>query len=191
MDEGKVEAVHSWPIPRTIKDLQCFLGFAVFYRRFIRDYSSIAAPLTSLLMKGPRMLSWNEEVSAALSKHKLAFTSAAIVVHPNPELPFIVEMDASTSGVGEVLSRWQGTPEKLHPCAFFSTKLSQVVRGLPSALEMAEKIFQEVFRNFGLPEDIVSDRGPQLFSQVWKNLLKLLEVTVSPSSGCHPQLNAS
>lgn len=47
------------------------------------------------------------------------------MVLPNPELPFVVEEDASTTGVGAVLSQWQGTPEKLHPCTFFSRKLSQ------------------------------------------------------------------
>lgn len=73
------------------------------------------------------MLSWNEEASAAFSKLKLAFTSAPILVHPNPELPFIMEVDASTIGVGAVLSEQQGMPEKLHPCAF-SRKLSQAER---------------------------------------------------------------
>lgn len=61
------------------------------------------------------MLSWIDKASAAFSKLKLAFTSAPILVYRNPELPFVVEVDASTTGVGTVLSRWQGTPEKLHP----------------------------------------------------------------------------
>lgn len=54
---------------------------------------------------------------------------------------------------------------------------------------MAERLFQEVFQNYGLPEDIVLDRGPQFVSQVWRNFMKLLGVTVSLSSGYHPQLN--
>ncbi len=53
---------------------------------------------------------------------KKAFTSAPLLVHPNPELPFII--DASTTGVGAVLSQQQGMPPRLHPCAFFSRKLS-------------------------------------------------------------------
>lgn len=128
MDEGKVDAVRAWPTPKTIKEIQCFLGFANFYRRFIRDYSSIASPLTSLLKKGPKTLQWNADAAAAIERLKTAFTSAPILVHPNPEIPFVVEVDASITGVGAVLSQWQGTPEKLHPCAFFSRKLSQVER---------------------------------------------------------------
>lgn len=93
MDEEKVEAVHSWPIPKTIKDLQHVLGFTNFYQRFIRDYSTIAVPLTSLLMKGPKTLRWNDKASAAFTKLKLAFISA------------LMEVDASTTGVGAVLSQ--------------------------------------------------------------------------------------
>ncbi len=63
------------------------------------------------------------------------------------------------------------------------------LRGLPSALETAESLFQHIFRNFGLPEDIVSDRGPQFISRVWRGFFRLLGVSVSLSSGYHPQTN--
>ncbi len=61
------------------------------------------------------------------------------------------------------------------------------LKNLPTAMETAEQMFNYVFRYFGIPEDIVSDRGPQFIFRVWKNFLKLLGVTVSLSSGCHPQ----
>ncbi|XP_045078679.1 olfactory receptor 52J3-like [Coregonus clupeaformis] len=70
MDERKVKAVRSWPVPTTIKGLQRFLGFANFYCRFIKNFSSIASPLTSLLNGGP-----------------------------HSTLPFVVEVDASKVGV--------------------------------------------------------------------------------------------
>ncbi|KAI2661166.1 Transposon Tf2-9 polyprotein [Labeo rohita] len=63
------------------------------------------------------------------------------------------------------------------------------LKGLPTALETAECLFNHVFRYYGLPEDIVSDRGPQFISRVWKAFFKLLGVTVSLSSGYHPQTN--
>ncbi len=63
------------------------------------------------------------------------------------------------------------------------------LRGLPTALETAEALFQYIFRNFGIPEDIVSDRGPQFISRVWHAFFRLLGVTVSLSSGYHPQSN--
>ncbi len=64
------------------------------------------------------------------------------------------------------------------------------LRGLPSALETAEHLFQQVFRNFEVPKNIVSDRGPQVISHVWKAFFRLLGVTVSLSSGYHPQTNS-
>ncbi|KAI2644950.1 Transposon Ty3-I Gag-Pol polyprotein [Labeo rohita] len=71
------------------------------------------------------------------------------------------------------------------------SKFCQLIplRGLPTALETAECLFNHVFRYYGLPEDIVSDRGSQFISRVWKAFFKLLGVTVSLSSGYHPQTN--
>ncbi|KAK3523509.1 hypothetical protein QTP70_001173 [Hemibagrus guttatus] len=88
----KLEKFTDWPAPTTVRELQRFLGFANFYRRFIRNYSSVAGPLTSLLR--------------------------------DPDLPFVVEVDASSSGLGAVLSQRQGEPGKLHPCAYYSRKLT-------------------------------------------------------------------
>ncbi len=124
MDEGKVEAVKSWPTPTTLKELQRFLGFANFYRLFIQNYSSIFSPLTSLLRGKPKSLSWTPAAEEAFNSLKQAFTSAPLLVYPDPELPFVVEVDASTTGVGAVLSQQQGNPAQLHPCAFYSRKLS-------------------------------------------------------------------
>ncbi len=63
------------------------------------------------------------------------------------------------------------------------------LRRLPTVLETAEQLFAHVFRNYGIPEDIIPDRGPQFISQVWKAFFCLLGVTVSLSSGYHPQMN--
>ncbi|KAK3517438.1 hypothetical protein QTP70_010681 [Hemibagrus guttatus] len=124
MDEKKVTAVRDWPTPTTVKELQRFLGFANFYRRFIRGYSSVTSPLTNLLRNKPKTLVWTPAATHAFQTLKQAFTTAPLLVHPDPELPFIVEVDASTTGVGTVLSQQQGNPWKLHPCAFFSRKLN-------------------------------------------------------------------
>uniref|UniRef100_A0A8C1V5B8 Gypsy retrotransposon integrase-like protein 1 n=1 Tax=Cyprinus carpio TaxID=7962 RepID=A0A8C1V5B8_CYPCA len=124
MDARKVEAVTEWPRPTTVKEIQRFLGFANFYRRFIRDYSTIAAPLTALLKGKPRKLSWTTLAQTAFDTLKTSFTTAPILKHPNPDLPFIVEVDASDVGIGAVLSQRQGNPGKVFPCAFFSRKLT-------------------------------------------------------------------
>ncbi len=128
MDEKKINSVLNWPTPKTTKDLQRFLGFANFYRRFIRYFSTIAAPLTSLLRGGKRYLVWSTAASEAFQQLKERFTSAPILHHPDPELQFSVEVDASNTGIGAILSQRQGNFAKLYSCAYYSRKLNAAER---------------------------------------------------------------
>ncbi len=80
------------------------------------------------LTEQARSLSWTPAAKEAFETLKDAFTHAPILIHPDPCKPFIVEVDASTTGVGAILSQQQGTPVQLHPCAFFSWKLSPAER---------------------------------------------------------------
>ncbi len=120
MDDKKVQAVLDWPQPQTVKELQRFLGFANFYRRFIRNFSSIASPLTAMTKRNTSRLVWPPEALLSFKELKARFTSAPILRHPDPERQFTVEVDASNTGVGAVLSQRHGEPAKLYPCAFFS-----------------------------------------------------------------------
>ncbi|KAL0180227.1 hypothetical protein M9458_025669, partial [Cirrhinus mrigala] len=124
MDERKVEAVLNWPRPSTLRELQRFLGFANFYRRFIRNFSTVAAPLTAMVKKGSSRLTWPQAALQAYGELRQRFSSAPILHHPDPERPFVVEVDASSTGVGAVLSQRQGEPPKLFPCAYYSHKLT-------------------------------------------------------------------
>ncbi|KAK1797136.1 hypothetical protein P4O66_008526 [Electrophorus voltai] len=110
MDPDKVTAIQGWPKPITVKELQCFLGFANFYRRFILGIGTIAAPLSDLLKKQSRkQLQWTSATDQAFLTLKGAFVSAPVLRQPDPSLPFIVEVDASDVGLGAVLSQRQGT----------------------------------------------------------------------------------
>ncbi|KAK3515173.1 hypothetical protein QTP70_008174 [Hemibagrus guttatus] len=124
MDVAKVQAVTNWPAPTMMWELQRFLGFTNFYKRFIRNYSLVAGPLTSLLRGKPKRLAWTDQAWVAFQQLKDCFTTAPILRHPDPDLPFVVEVDASSSGLGAVLSQRHGEPGKLHPCAFYSRKLT-------------------------------------------------------------------
>ncbi len=127
MDE-KINSVLNWPTPKITKDLQHFLGFANFCRRFICNFSTIAAPLTSLLRGGKHYLVWSTAASEAFQQLKERFTSAPILHHPDPELEFLVEVDASNTGIGAILSQCQGNSAKLYPCAYYSRKLNSAER---------------------------------------------------------------
>ncbi len=103
-----MEAIKTWPQPTTIKELQRFLGFSNFYRRFIQNYSTLTNPLMNLLLNKPKSLSWSIAAKEAFEKLMTSFTQVPILVHQDPERPFIVEVDASTTGVGAILSSSKG-----------------------------------------------------------------------------------
>ena len=71
---------------------------------------------------------WSSEAEKAFCDLKTRFTSAPILIFPDPERQFIVEVDASDTGVGAVLSQRSAKDQKVHPCAFFSRKLSTAER---------------------------------------------------------------
>ena len=99
MDQQRVSTITSWPIPKSFRDIQVFIGFCNFYRRFIYDFSRIAQPFTSLLKgskngkkPGSHILSDHEQ--RAFYKLIEAFKSAPLLAHFNPELPIRLETDA-------------------------------------------------------------------------------------------------
>ena len=121
MDDSKVATLLSWSEPKNLKELRRFLGFSNFYRRFIKNFSSICRPLTQLT-SSKSVWSWSEECSSAFESLKQAFVSAPVLNHPDVSQPFIMETDASDFAVGGVLS--QRSSGVLHPCAFYSRSLS-------------------------------------------------------------------
>ncbi len=129
MDDKKVQSVLNWPQPKTVKELQRFFGFVNFYKRFIRNFSTIAAPFTSLLGGGGRQrLDWSPSAQHAFLQLKDRFTTAPILHHLDPNLEFTVEVDASNTGIGAILSQRQGNPSKLFPCASYLRKLNAAER---------------------------------------------------------------
>ncbi|KAI2657562.1 Transposon Tf2-9 polyprotein [Labeo rohita] len=120
MDSDKVQVVVNWPTSDSRKALQRFLGFASYYRQ-------LATPLTALTStKTP--FRWSSAADAAFAKLKSCFVSAPILVAPDPSRQFVVEVDASEVGVGMVLSQRSSADGKMHPCAYFSHRLSPAKR---------------------------------------------------------------
>jgi hypothetical protein len=126
MDKGKVTAVTEWPTPKKVKDIQSFLGFANFYRRFIQDFSGMAKPITKLLRKTQKW-NWGEEQDQAFTAIKEAFTKSPILAMPNMNEPFIIECDASDFATGGILSQ-KGNDGRIHPIAFRSSAMNSAER---------------------------------------------------------------
>ncbi|MCJ8732691.1 hypothetical protein PDJAM_G00214120 [Pangasius djambal] len=124
MDPDKVKAVTQWPQPTSVQLVQRFLGFANFFRRFIWDFSTLAAPLSALTKKTQAGFKWTREAQQAFETLKKKLTTAPVLHMPDPEAQFIVEVDASDIGVGAILSQHSGPDQKLHPCAYFSHRLT-------------------------------------------------------------------
>ena len=117
VDQAKVEAIHGWPMPKTITQVRSFLGLAGFYRRFVKDFSTIAAPLNELTKKGVHF-SWGKVQEHAFNVLKDKLTHAPLLQLPDFNKTFELECDASGIGLGGVLL------QEGKPVAYFSEKLS-------------------------------------------------------------------
>ena len=117
VDESKINAIKTWPQPTNLQQVRSFLGLAGFYRRFGKDFSTIALPLHALSKKNaPFVLGPSQDI--AFNELKKLLSHAPVLALPNFEKPFEIHCDASGNGVGGVL-----TQEK-RPIAYFSVKLS-------------------------------------------------------------------
>ncbi|SPC60939.1 uncharacterized protein UHOD_11199 [Ustilago sp. UG-2017b] len=132
MDPSKTEVITNWPVPKSMHDVQVFLGFCNFYRKFIPQYSRTAYPLTQLLRKEAQStpFAWNHAAQHAFEQLRSSFNTDTILHHFDPARPIIVETDASDFAVAAVLSQSfdQGTR---HPIAFFSKKLDPAQLNYP------------------------------------------------------------
>jgi hypothetical protein len=113
-DPEKIKSMLDWPVPKTIKQLRGFLGLTGFYRKFVVNYARIASPLTDLLKHDAFV--WTPTSQAAFDTLKQAMTQAPVLALPNFEEDFIIETDASGTGMGAMLC------QKGHPICFYSRK---------------------------------------------------------------------
>lgn len=100
-DPSYLESVKNWPVPKTVKDIRSFLGLLSYYRKFVPKFADIARPLHKLTESKAEFL-WSSDCQQAFDKLKRALSSCPILSYPNNEELFILDTDASNSGLGAV-----------------------------------------------------------------------------------------
>ena len=122
MDQEKIRTVVEWEAPDLVKGVQSFLEFAIFYQRFVEGYSMLTHLLTNLTKKSVKFF-WSDECGRAFEELKQRFTFAPILRHYDPELPCIIECNASDFAISAGFSQeFEGL---LHPVTFHSRKINK------------------------------------------------------------------
>jgi hypothetical protein len=136
----KISAVQQWPQPKNVSDVRSFLGLANFYRRFVKDYSRIALPLTELTRETTTPWKWGAEQQAAFDALKAALCSPPVLLVPDQSKPFVLNTDACKFAIGATLQQDHGNG--LQPVAFFSAKMSDAERNY----DVREQEFMALFK---------------------------------------------
>ena len=173
MSKRKVQSIKNWKHPRSVKEVQIFVGFANFYRRFMKDISKICKPITETLKGDPRKFSWGPEQNKAFEELKTRFITAPILCHFFPDRETIVETDPSDLALGCVLSQFKN--KRLHPVAFHSRKLSDAQRNY----EIHDKELLAILEAFKeWPHYLVGTKEPITVYTDHQNLQNLLTTKV-------------
>ncbi|KAL0194996.1 hypothetical protein M9458_008568, partial [Cirrhinus mrigala] len=159
----KVEAIQAAPRPSTKTQVRAFLGLAGYYRCFIPNFSSIASPLTDLTRKGqPEKVVWSTEAEEAFQRVKKALTSEPVLRAPDFNRPFLVQTDASDTGIGAVLS--QVTDGEEHPVIYISRKLTKPERNYAAvekeALAVKWAVLELRYYLLGRRFTLITDHAP-------------------------------
>ncbi|KAF8750725.1 hypothetical protein RHS01_09093 [Rhizoctonia solani] len=142
LDKLKIQAVQEWPVPTRVKEVQLFLGFANFLRRFVANFSHMARPLHNLVKKDTTW-SWGIKEQEAFQGLKDAITNAPVLCHTDPTKPYFLETDASGAALGSILSQQQ-EDGCLHPLGF----LLESFKGAKQNYDTHDKELLAIIRSF-------------------------------------------
>jgi len=173
MDRSKVQTIQEWPTPQHLKDVQVFLGFANFYRRFIQDYSKITVPLTRLSRKSVPWY-WSPKCNSAFQRLKLSFTTTLVLSHWDPESPLVLETDALDLAIAAILSTY--VEGELHPIAYHSRALNTTELNYDIhdkellAIFKAFKRWRHYLEGTSTTTDVITDHKNLIYFSESKNL---------------------
>lgn len=153
-----IEAVKEYPVPKCVKDVRSFIGFAGYYRRFVEKFSQIAKPLTELT-HNDRKFQWETEEQAAFDQLKEKLITAPTLAYPDENAPTQIHTDASGTGMGSTLVQIQDGKERV--VAYASQKLTPTQQRMSTtereflAVAWVVKKFRPYV--YGRPFDIITD----------------------------------
>ncbi|KAL0408092.1 UNVERIFIED_CONTAM: Retrovirus-related Pol polyprotein from transposon opus [Sesamum radiatum] len=195
VDKAKVDLIAKLPPPQSVKEVRGFLGHAGFYRRFIKDFSKIAKPLTNLLSKDAQF-HFDDACLHAFRDLKEKLTTAPIVSAPAWDLPFEIMCDASNDTLGAVLG--QRVEKRFHTIYYASRTMNDAQRNYATTeKELLAVIFAiEKFRPYLLLSKVIvftdhsalrylmskSDAKPRLLR--WILLLQEFDLEIKDRRGC-------
>ena len=209
-DPEKISKVKEWQTPTNRKEVLQFLGFAGYYRRYVKGYSSMAAPLYRLTSGDPRKkkrgakknvepdqpFTWTTECEEAFQSLKEKLVGAPVLGYPDYSLPFLLQTDASREGLGAVLAQVQGGMEKV--IAYASRGLSPPETRYPAhkleflALKWAatDKFYDHLY---GRKFSVLTDNNPLKYvmtsakldatGQRWVSHLSILDFDIQYRRG--------
>lgn len=122
----KVSAIKDWPIPKDKKEVKSFIGLCSYYRKFVKDFATIAKPL-HLLAEDKNPFIWDDSCQVSFDHLKSNLLQSPILAHPVPNLPFVLDTDASNFGIGAILSQ-SGCSDSEQIIAYFSKCLNKAER---------------------------------------------------------------
>ncbi|RDX95126.1 Retrovirus-related Pol polyprotein, partial [Mucuna pruriens] len=156
VDKAKIDVITSLPNPTSIREVRSFLGHAGFYRRFIKDFSKLALPLSTLLQKDVEF-NFDQPCIEAFQELKSRLTSAPILQAPNWDLPFELMCDASNSALGAILGQRAGVGQPTHVIAYASRTMDPAQQNYTTTeKELLAIVFAlDKFRSYLLGSKIV------------------------------------
>ena len=169
-DPGKFSKVAGWPVPTTVLEVQRFLGFASYYRRFIRNFAEIAKPLYQLTEQN-FPFKWSTECQQCLEELKDRVTTTPVLAYTDYSRPFILDTDASDFGIGAVLAQHDDEGHE-RVVAFASRTLSKSERRyyVTQRELLAVVVFKQYVRPYLLGREFIlrMDHGSLTWLQSFK-----------------------
>jgi len=149
-----LDRIENWKAPRCMRDVKAFYGLASYYRRFVKDFAKIAEPLSRLTRKN-NTFTWTDETQESFDRLKRALKQTQTLEYPRPDIPCILDTDASDVAVGGVFSQVIDGQER--PIAFFSKVLNGAQKNYcPTRRELLALVMAlQHFRHYVLGQKII------------------------------------